>query len=1016
MAGTGSPVSARARSRRRAGFLLAVALCFPAPSLLAQQFGFTQFAPRNGLAQSQVRCMAQDRSGYLWFGTLGGASRFDGEDFINFGLRDGLPDPQVNALLGASDGTVWLGCGSFLVHFDGHAMHTVPLPKSASDARILALAEGTDGTIYIGSEGAGLLQLQRGLVSVPPHWPKDTASSVRTLLIMHDGSLLAGLRNGLLRGGSKGWTPVKLPISSSISALALGKDGTIWVGTYGDGLFGLQKDGTPVEYNEANGLLQNNVRALLVDRRDRLWAGTKFGVDLLEDGRLRAYTVHQGMPNDNVWCLFEDDGGGLWFGTDGAGVLRYAGESYVTYTVTEGLCSDLVMCALSDKHGDIWLGTYGNGVCRMDGMAQISTLDGLPNNTVWCGLVDRDSSLWFGTSDGLCHIVNGIVIPLEPFQALTGQRVLSLFRAPTGDLWCGTRDGVSMLHPDGSVEQHGEMHGTALRGVRSIRSTTSGTIWLATDLGAVRIEGDSARCFTTADGMSHNNVFCLSPDAKGRLWMGTSNGLTCYDKGHFTRIDLGMDFGSNYVDLLLRDESNNLWAGTNNGLFRFNPDSLLADPSAKEHVTEEEGLRGLECNLNAGYLDARGRLYFGTNAGLVVHDPVRKPLRASTAPPITHITAITSFLEPIAGSDSIGIGSGPKAPLQVGYRKNHLTFTYTAIALANGQHVRFQYRLIGFDNDRLPPTEARFASYSNLPQGAYTFEVRAADSQGRWGPAASVDFTITPPFWLRWWFFALCAAILAGILLGVMRYRKIRRQRAEKTHNLILRSRMLQFEQQALNANMNRHFIFNALNSIQYSINRQDRTMANKYLTSFAKLIRKNLDASQNDTTTLAEELSRLELYLVLEHMRFKDKFQYSVSIAPEVDTHAVKIPAMMLQPYVENSIWHGILPMARPGRVEITVDRTAEGRTRIRITDDGIGIDHSVGSKNGTERDHISRGIEITKGRADILRKLNLADIRIQGPEQLGGKHGSAGTQVVIELPSPEAAPTGPDRLRSGT
>ena len=279
-----------------------------------------------------------------------------------------------------------------------------------------------------------------------------------------------------------------------------------------------------------------------------------------------------------------------------------------------------------------------------------------------------------------------------------------------------------------------------------------------------------------------------------------------------------------------------------------------------------------------------------------------------------------------------------------------------------------------------------------------------------------MDFTITPPFWLRWWFFALCAAILAGILLGVMRYRKIRRQRAEKTHNLILRSRMLQFEQQALNANMNRHFIFNALNSIQYSINRQDRTMANKYLTSFAKLIRKNLDASQNDTTTLAEELSRLELYLVLEHMRFKDKFQYSVSIAPEVDTHAVKIPAMMLQPYVENSIWHGILPMARPGRVEITVDRTAEGRTRIRITDDGIGIDHSVGSKNGTERDHISRGIEITKGRADILRKLNLADIRIQGPEQLGGKHGSAGTQVVIELPSPEAAPTGPDRLRSGT
>ena len=246
----------------------------------------------------------------------------------------------------------------------------------------------------------------------------------------------------------------------------------------------------------------------------------------------------------------------------------------------------------------------------------------------------------------------------------------------------------------------------------------------------------------------------------------------------------------------------------------------------------------------------------------------------------------------------------------------------------------------------------------------------------------------------------VCAIVLLGILLGLLHFRNLRRKRAEKTRNLILRSRMLQLEQQALNANMNRHFIFNALNSIQYSINRQDRTTANKYLTSFAKLIRKNLDASQSDTTSLAEELSRLDLYLVLEHMRFKDKFQYAITVAPDVDPNAVKIPAMMLQPYVENSIWHGILPMEHGGRVDITVDRTPEGYTRVRIIDDGIGIDSSVDGKNGEEGDHISRGIEITKGRADILRKLDLADIRIQGPEQIRGEQGNTGTQVTVILP----------------
>ncbi len=994
--------------------LVHAALLAAYPALHAQQYGFTSFGPRDGLAQSQVRCMAQDKAGYLWFGTLGGVSRFDGLDFINYGLRNGLPDAQVNALLAASDGTVWLGCGPFLVHYDGHAMRTVPLPLEKPESRILALVEARDGTIYVGTDGMGLLQVQQGLVALADHWPTDTASSVRALLVLPNGDVLAGLRSGILQGGPAGWTNVPVPFTASVSALAAAPGNAFWAGTYGEGLWRLGGGEKPLVYNESNGLLQNNVRSLLMDGRGRLWAGTKFGVDLLEGGHLRAFTVHQGMPNDNIWCAFQDDAGGIWLGTDGAGVLRYAGASFVTYTVTEGLCSDLVMCVVGDLKGDLWLGSYGNGVCRMDGMAQVTTLDGLPNNTVWCGIAEADGSMWFGTSDGLCHLVNGIVVPGDSAHVLRGQRVLSLLRSEDGSLWCGTRDGLYMLHPDGTTEFHRELDGIPLRGVRNIRRSANGTVWLATDLGAVRQFQSHTKLFSTQDGLGHKTVSCIEFDGKGRTWMGTPNGLACFDQGHLTQVDLGADFGSNYVSLLLRDEKNNLWAGTNNGLFRFNPDSLLSNPSSAWHITEEDGLRGMECNLNAGFMDRQGRLFFGTTAGLVLHDPSRPSLSLAPPPPTTHITGISSFMVPIPGSDSLGIGTGPTLPLEVSYRKNHLTFNYTAIALTNGRHVLFQYRLAGFDQEWLPATEVRIASYSNLPDGRYTFEVRAAVQPGRWGPVAQVSFNITPPFWLRWWFFVLCTLAAAGGVLGIIHFRALRRARAEKTRTLILRSRMLQLEQQALNANMNRHFIFNALNSIQYSINRQDRTTANKYLTSFAKLIRKNLDASESDTTSLAEELHRLELYLVLEHMRFKDKFQYAITVAPEVDLNAVKIPAMMLQPYVENSIWHGILPLARPGRVEIVVDRTPEGRTRVRILDDGIGIEQSVGRKEGSS-DHISRGIEITKGRADVLRKLNLADIRIQGPEQLAGAPSSSGTQVTIELPSgPGSSGTTPD-LHSG-
>lgn len=323
---------------------------------------------------------------------------------------------------------------------------------------------------------------------------------------------------------------------------------------------------------------------------------------------------------------------------------------------------------------------------------------------------------------------------------------------------------------------------------------------------------------------------------------------------------------------------------------------------------------------------------------------------------------VRSFLQPTdwseqsTGTDANGLPMG----LQLAYRRNHLTFDYIGICLSEPDQVRYRYRLEGFDQDWLPPTDARFASYSNLAQGTYSFQVMSRVKNGPWSEPTTFTFQITPPFWLRWWFFATCILILFGIGFGVLRYRANMRERTEPTRQLMLRSRMLQLEQQALNANMNRHFVFNALNSIQYHINKQDKATASRYLSSFAKLIRKNLDASENDTTTLAEELERLELYLLLEHMRFKDKFEYRITVDPGVDLHQAQLPAMMLQPYVENSIWHGILPM------EGTVCSRSIFHWWMTIAFvfgsliTGIGIEKSMGAKADVPADHISRGIEM--------------------------------------------------------
>lgn len=991
---------------RRALGLAAALWAVTCTALFAQQYGFRAFTPQDGLAQSQVRCMAEDAEGYLWFGTLGGASRFDGLNFTNYAQQEGLPDAQVNALLTTRDGTLWLACGLSLATFDGHRMRTEQLPRAWRGQRILALVEPPEGGPIIGSDGAGIARRTKdGGWEHLPGYPADSANGVRALLMMPDGDLLVGLRNGLLRWSKGRCVRVAAADGMTVSALAYAPDGSIWVGTFGDGLLRIGRDGTNDHYDEQSGLLQKNIRTLLVDDKGRLWVGTKFGANLIEQGRIRSFTVHQGMPNDNIWGLHQDRSGNIWLGTDGAGVLRYAGEAFVNYTMSDGLCSDLVMCLVPDQRGDVWLGTYGNGICRMDGMAMLTTHDGLPNNTVWCGVQRPDGVLVFGTSNGLCRIINGLVAPVDSTTDLPGERILSLHLSASGDLWCGTRDQVVVVKAGGGLDRHQSFHDVPLRSVRSIHTTQDGSIWLATDLGVVRKRGQTVDTWSAPSGLSDNTVFCLLPDGKGRMWAGTSSGLNCIHDDHTVKIRLGEGFGSNHVGFLVAGNDGRIWAGTNDGIRRFLPDSLLILPQGAEHITRDNGLRGTECNLNAAYRDARGRLFFGTNGGLVLHDPAKEVNAGPTALPRPYIIGLRSFLLPTDWKglcDSIDQRSGLPIGLDLPYRKNHLTFDYTAVALRNADLLEFQYRLEGFDADWLPATEARFTTYSNLPHGEYTFEVRAGTGNGRWGPTTRFDFRIQAPYWLRWWFFVLCGLALGGVLLMVQRYRHVRRERREKTRQLMLRSRMLQLEQQALNANMNRHFIFNALNSIQYYINRQDRTMANRYLTSFAKLIRRNLDASQSDTVSLHEELSRLELYLTLEHMRFKDKFEYRVQVDPDVDVHHVELPAMMLQPYVENSIWHGILPMGRPGLVTIAVHNLPDGWVRVQIKDDGIGIERSLALKEGAEGDHISRGIEITKGRADVLRRLHLTDIRISGPEQVPPTEGSeGGTIVTIDLPS---------------
>jgi len=250
------------------------------------------------------------------------------------------------------------------------------------------------------------------------------------------------------------------------------------------------------------------------------------------------------------------------------------------------------------------------------------------------------------------------------------------------------------------------------------------------------------------------------------------------------------------------------------------------------------------------------------------------------------------------------------------------------------------------------------------------------------------------------------AISFAGAVYIVYSSRLKKEREKRERLQLQLQAKLMQLESQSLNSSMNRHFIFNALNSIQYYINMQDRKSANRYLTSFAKLIRKNLDSSQQMDTSLGEELERLKLYLSLEQMRFQDKFDYRVEIDPEIDVDGMTIPAMMLQPFLENSIWHGILPSKKHGEIRIQI-LPGDGNYQVIIDDNGVGIDTSLRSKTNKHDAHVSQGMDITLNRVRLYQNMTGLKYEVVGPLERKSKTGdSMGTRVIIRIPKKSTVP----------
>ncbi len=452
-----------------------------------------------------------------------------------------------------------------------------------------------------------------------------------------------------------------------------------------------------------------------------------------------------------------------------------------------------------------------------------------------------------------------------------------------------------------------------------------------------------SKIYTTADGLSNNTCYGMQKDKKG-----------------------------------------NLWISTNHGISRFNPKT-----GQFRIFGPEDGLKIDEFNSDNTYLAPDGEMFFAGMGGIVSFypDSIETEIELYTAPLVItgfKVSGASRYFEKaIYECNSIKLEKGD----------NNFSCTFACLDFVNAEKTKYRYRL-GGENDKFTETDHRnrAVNYSSLSPGKYRLEIQATNKNGEWVSKTNLLIEIPPYYYQTWLFRILIFLIVAGIISYFI-----------YTHNRQLRLRARQQQDElkleSLRGQMNPHFIFNSLNSINYFISQNDRLSANRYISDFSRLIRSFLGNLSNDYILLVKEIESIKDYFQLEHLRFGDKFDYEIEISENIESLDLMVFPGMVQPFIENAIWHGVRGLeGRKGFVKIRFSKEITGSLKCSIEDDGIGRKKAEAHKSNLPG-KTSRGIGIVLERLKIinhLRKTNF-EVRI---EDLHPEKEETGTRVTVDIP----------------
>jgi len=977
----------------------------------------------DGVAQSQVYSILQDHQGTLWMGTRGGGiSTFDGKKFKTINERNGLVNNFIYKMIQGKDERIWIATNNGVSVYNGTDFNSFKLDKSKGNLAVYDLCFVDENEIWLGTNQGVFAIINNVLVDLNFDCNFEV-NNVNAIIQDKLGFIWLGTGTGAHRITKKGkklartFMGVKFSnMQNAITCFREDSNGNLFFGTYGDGMYYFTQKGVyRIDFNKE--LYKTSVFDIYFDSDGICWIAT------LDRGiiqynplskKFSSFTQNQGLSNNHVRSILQDNTKNMWFGTSGGGACQFNGSAFTHYTAQSGLGGNFVYSIFRDKQARLWIGTGQNGVSILQDniFSQFNASNGFESVKVKAIAEDEYGTLYFGTEGkGIFSYKDNV------FSQVLGSEksyIRQMIAHPDGSIWAAT-SGLGLLQIDtknGEVVQQLNYSNARLLQSRltCLFIDKFGRIWYGAEsygLGIIDPKTKKTWRFTVKNGLPSNSIRSITSDSKGTIWIGTAGaGVVSLSEKLEPKIlkVIGLNDGLYSANVyLLSCYDNNLIVGTESGLDIVNFSSS-GELKKIKHFGKSDGFNGVETCQNSVFQDADGRIWFGTINGMTSYSPGK--VSENKIPPIISMSDVLLFYEPFSKTPYAQFLKpwGEIKDIQLPYNQNHLSFLFNGINLRNPDGVEFSWQMQGMELNWSPWSKEERIVYSNLNPGNYTFLLRARNEDGViTAKPISIQIDISTPFWKKIWFILLLAtATFLGLyLIFKWQTNRIKSKAKQEQRQVEMAKNLVELEQKALRLQMNPHFIFNALNSIQGLIGTQNETEARYYLAKFSRLMRQILDNSRKSSISLEEEKATLENYLLIEQFCTGNTFDYKIELDLVTEPNYIELPPMIIQPYIENAIKHGFRFQDAKKRGEISIRFTeTENKIICEIEDNGIGREKAKElSDKSMDGFHVSTGLNVTQERLDLLSE-DKSHAAILITDKMNEQGQALGTLVQITIP----------------